>query len=42
MKDKTFVDTNVFIYAYSKTEPEKKNIVLEILKNQNGTIRVNP
>jgi predicted nucleic acid-binding protein len=35
MKDKTFVDTNVFIYAYSKTEPEKKNIALEILKNQN-------
>ena len=35
MKDKTFVDTNVFIYVYSKTEPEKKNIALEILKNQN-------
>ena len=33
MKDKTFIDTNVFIYAYSKTEPEKKNIALEILKS---------
>ena len=33
MKDKTFIDTNVFIYAYSKTEPEKKNIALEILES---------
>ena len=38
MRDKAFVDTNVFIYAYSKTEPEKKNIALEILKNQDVII----
>lgn len=31
MKDKVFLDTNVFIYAYSKTEPDKRKIALELL-----------
>lgn len=31
MKDKVFLDTNVFIYAYSKTEPNKREIALDLL-----------
>ncbi len=34
MKDKLFLDTNVFIYAYSKTEPEKKEIALKLLRSE--------
>lgn len=34
MRDKSFLDTNVFIYAYSKTEPEKKRRALEILRSE--------
>jgi predicted nucleic acid-binding protein len=33
MKDKVFIDTNVLIYAYSETEPDKKDITLNILEN---------
>jgi len=33
MKDKIFIDTNVLIYAYSDTEPEKKEIALTVLEN---------
>lgn len=32
MSDKVFVDTNLLIYAYSATEPEKKEIVLKLLE----------
>lgn len=31
MEDRIFLDTNIFIYAYSKTEPEKRKIALELL-----------
>ena len=31
MKDKVFLDTNVFIYAYSKTEPNNRGIALDLL-----------
>jgi len=31
MKDRVFIDTNVLIYAYSETEPYKKDITLTIL-----------
>ena len=31
MSDKSFVDTNILIYGYSETEPEKKEIALAIL-----------
>lgn len=31
MQDRIFLDTNIFIYAYSKTEPEKRKIALELL-----------
>lgn len=34
MKDSVFVDTNVFIYAYSDTEPEKKEKALITLKRK--------
>jgi predicted nucleic acid-binding protein len=33
MKDKVFVDTNVFIYLYSNDEPEKSKRCLEIFEN---------
>jgi transposase len=33
MKDKVFIDTNVLIYAYSETEPDKKDTTLTILEN---------
>jgi predicted nucleic acid-binding protein len=33
MKDKVFIDTNVLIYAYSETEPDKKATTLNILEN---------
>jgi len=32
MKDKVFIDTNVLIYAYSETEPDKKDTTLNILE----------
>jgi len=34
MTDRVFVDTNVLIYAYSDTEPEKKEISLITLENK--------
>lgn len=37
MENKTgavFIDTNILIYAYSSTEPEKKEKVLSILENR--------
>ena len=37
MENKTgavFIDTNILIYAYSSTEPEKKEEVLSILENR--------
>jgi predicted nucleic acid-binding protein len=33
MKDRVFIDTNVLIYAYSETEPYKKDITLTILES---------
>ena len=32
MENKIFLDTNVLIYAYSETEPDKRKTVLEILQ----------
>lgn len=32
MKDKVFLDTNILIYAYSGTEPDKRDIALTILE----------
>ncbi len=34
MENKVFLDTNVLIYAYSKTEPHKRKIALEILEDR--------
>ena len=31
MQDRVFVDTNILIYSYSETEPEKKDMSLSIL-----------
>ena len=33
MKDSIFVDTNVFIYAYSDTEPELRNDFIMRMKD---------
>ena len=38
MKDRVFVDTNVLIYAYSGTEPEKKEKSLIILEKEDVMI----
>ena len=38
MKDRVFVDTNVFIYAYSGTEPEKKEKALITLERKDIVI----
>lgn len=35
MKDNVFLDTNVFVYLYSEDEPDKRNKVLDILKQHN-------
>lgn len=32
--NKAFVDTNILIYAYSATEPEKKRVSLELLSQE--------
>ena len=38
MQDKIFVDTNILIYAYSETEPEKKDVSLSILERKSISI----
>jgi len=38
MKDRVFIDTNILVYLYSKTEPQKKQIVLKLLSSKNVTI----
>jgi len=32
MKDKVFIDTNVLIYLFSNTEPEKRKLLRDLLK----------
>lgn len=34
MNDKIFLDTNVLIYLYSKTELEKRNKIIKLLENK--------
>ena len=38
MENRVFVDTNVLVYLYSKTEPQKRQIVLELLGSKNVII----
>ena len=38
MPDKVFIDTNILIYAYSETEPEKKDRILTILETNHIVI----
>lgn len=42
MKDNFFLDTNIFIYSFDKTSPEKKNsaqdLIKQALKDGNGFI----
>lgn len=38
MRDKAFLDTNILIYTYSVTEPEKQNIAVELLDSANSYI----
>ena len=38
MKDRVFIDTNILVYLYSKTEPQKKQIVLKLLSSKNVII----
>jgi len=33
MSDRVFLDTNILVYLYSKDEPDKKNIVSELVLN---------
>lgn len=40
MHDRVFIDTNIIIYAYSDTEPEKKEITLTILEDHNVIISI--
>ena len=38
MKDKIFIDTNILVYLYSKDEPAKKAISVDVLAKNNGII----
>ena len=38
MKDRVFIDTNILVYLYSKTEPQNKQIVLKLLSSKNVII----
>jgi len=38
MKDRIFLDTNILIYAYSRTESQKRKIALEILTLEKAII----
>lgn len=38
MRDKIFLDTNILIYVYTETEPEKKDITLGILEKHDIVI----
>jgi len=40
MKDKVFLDTNILIYAYSGTEPDKRYIALTILEEHSIVISI--
>jgi predicted nucleic acid-binding protein len=40
MKDKVFLDTNILIYAYSGTEPDKRDIALNILEEHSIVISI--
>lgn len=38
MKDKVFLDTNILIYVYSVTEPEKQKIAIELSETTSSYI----
>ncbi len=38
MKNKVFLDTNILIYFYSKTEPRKKQMALELLGSKSVVV----
>ena len=38
MRNKAFLDTNILVYLYSKTEPRKKQIALRLLGSENVII----
>ncbi|OCQ94795.1 hypothetical protein BCD64_20425 [Nostoc sp. MBR 210] len=40
MKDKVFLDTNLWIYLYAKNPPEKSQKVAEIIKNNYSSLLV--
>ena len=40
MQDRIFIDTNVLIYAYSETEPDKKDIAFTVLENHHVVISI--
>jgi len=35
MRDKVFLDTNILVYLYSETEPEKRQIAIDNMKRHN-------
>ena len=38
MKDRVFIDSNILIYSYSRTEPEKQMIAVNIISENNSVI----
>lgn len=38
MSGKTFLDTNILIYLFSKTEPDKKKVIIELLENLDSVV----
>ena len=38
MKDKVFLDTNILIYVYSVTEPEKQKVAADLSENYGSYI----
>ncbi len=38
MNDRVFLDTNILVYAYSKTELEKQRVARDLVLNNNSFI----
>lgn len=38
MDDKVFLDTNIIIYSYSSTEPEKQAVASRLIAEENSYI----
>ncbi|MEA2018776.1 MAG: hypothetical protein U9N59_10050 [Campylobacterota bacterium] len=38
MKDKIFIDSNIFLYAFNDDDIEKQKVATKIIMNENGTV----